>query len=168
MIHQAYLGDWSPISEGILSDARENDSGFSWGLFFAITCNEDIPFIREDDVVAETKDTFLGAYRVRQQQAACKLWLKVSLPKGYREPVGSSVPTVFANGDTDGATPLWFAERTIRGFSHSREVILRGQGHTEWNDCIARIYQEFIFSGSVDGVKTSTCPSVPRPPFKTQ
>ena len=53
MIDRAYLGDWSPISEGILSDAREND--LSFGLFFAITCSEDIPFIRENDVAAETR-----------------------------------------------------------------------------------------------------------------
>jgi pimeloyl-ACP methyl ester carboxylesterase len=167
IIHQAYLGNWSPISEGILSDARDADSDFSWGLFFSITCNEDIPFILEDDVAAETQGTFLGAYRVRQQQAACKLWPKASLPEGYREPLRSSVPTVFASGDTDGATPLWFTEHTAPGFSHRVEVVLSGQGHTEWNDCIAQIYQEFIVSGSVDGGKTSTCPPVPRPPFKT-
>jgi hypothetical protein len=41
-------------------------------LFFSITCSEDIPFIREDDVAAETEGTFLSDYRVRQQQAACK------------------------------------------------------------------------------------------------
>ncbi len=167
MIHRAYLGEWSPISEGILSDARD-DSGFSLGLFFSITCSEDIPFIREDKLVDETEGTFLGDYRVRQQQAACRQWPKASLPEGYREPVQSSVPTVFASGDTDGGTPLWFMERTAKGFSHRLEVVLRGQGHTEWNECIAKIYQEFVTSGSVGRGGTSTCPLVPRPPFKLQ
>jgi pimeloyl-ACP methyl ester carboxylesterase len=166
MIHRAYLGDWSPISERILSDARD-DSDFSFGLFFSITCSEDVPFIREDDVVAQTQGTFLGDYRLRQQQAACRHWSKTSLPKGYREPLRSSVPTVFASGDTDGGTPLWYMERAVQGFSHRLEVVLRGQGHTEWNDCIAQIYQQVVVSGSVDGGSTSTCPVVPRPPFKT-
>jgi hypothetical protein len=93
MIHRAYLGDWSPISEGILSDARDN-SDLSLGLFLSITCSEDIPFIRENEVAGETEGTFLGDYRVRQQQAACRQWPKASLPDGYREPVRSSVPTV--------------------------------------------------------------------------
>jgi pimeloyl-ACP methyl ester carboxylesterase len=167
MIHRAYLGDWSPISKGILADARENDSDFSFGLFFSITCNEDVAFIREEDIAPETQGTFLGAYRVRQQQAACKLWPKVSLPKGYREPLRSSVPTVFASGDTDGGTPLWFMDHAAQGFSHRLEVGLSGQGHTEWNDCIAQIYQDLVVSGSVDGRNSSTCPPVPRPPFKT-
>jgi hypothetical protein len=166
MIHRAYLGDWSPISEGILSDAR-NDSGFSFGLFFSITCSEDVPFIREDDVAAATQSTFLGDYRLRQQQAACRHWSKASLPKGYREPLRSSVPTVFASGDTDGATPLWYTQRVAPGFSHRLEVVLLGQGHTEWNDCIAQIYQQLVVSGSVDGLSTSTCPPVPRLSFKT-
>jgi pimeloyl-ACP methyl ester carboxylesterase len=166
MIHRAYLGEWSPISEGILSDARD-DSDFSFGLFFSITCNEDIAFIREQDIAPETQGTFLGAYRVRQQQAACKLWPKVSLPEAYREPLRSSVPTVFASGDTDGGTPLWFMHHAAQGFSHRLEVVLSGQGHTEWNDCIAQIYQDLVVSGSVDGRNSSTCPPVPRPPFKT-
>jgi pimeloyl-ACP methyl ester carboxylesterase len=167
MIHQAYLGDWSPISEGILSDARANDSDFSWGLFFSITCNEDVAFIREKDIAPETQNTFLGVYRVRQQQAACKLWPKVSLPEGYREPLRSSVPIVFVSGDTDGGTPLWYKDHAAQGFSRRLEVVLRGQGHTEWNDCIAQIFQELVVTGSVDGWNSSTCPPVPRPPFKT-
>lgn len=167
MIHRAYLGDWSPISEGILSDARD-DSDFSFGLFFAITCSEDIPFIREDEVAGETAGTFLGNYRVRQQQAACRLWPKASLPKGYREPVRSSVPTLFASGDADGGTPLWFMEHVANGFSHRLEVVLRGQGHTEWNECLAKIYEKVVISGSVGDRGTSTCPLVPRPTFRLQ
>jgi pimeloyl-ACP methyl ester carboxylesterase len=167
MIHRAFLGDWSPISEGILSDASD-DSPFSFGLFFSITCSEDIPFIREDEVAGETEGTFLGDYRVRQQQAACRKWPKASLAEGYREPVRSPVPTVFASGDTDGGTPLWFMEHAAKGFSHRVEVVLRGQGHTEWNDCIAQIYQHVVISGSVDGEGTLTCPLVPRPPFRLQ
>ncbi|MGA7630729.1 MAG: alpha/beta fold hydrolase [Terriglobales bacterium] len=165
MIHRAYLGDWSAISDGILSDARD-DSDFSFGLFFSITCSEDIPFIREDELAGETRGTFLGDYRVRQQQAACRQWPKASLPEGYREPVQSSVPTVFASGDTDGGTPLWFMEHAAKGFSHRLEVVLHGQGHTEWNDCIAQIYRQVVVSGSVSGEGTSTCPLVPRPPFR--
>jgi pimeloyl-ACP methyl ester carboxylesterase len=168
MVHRAYLGDWSPISEGILSDARDVDSDLSFGLFLSITCSEDIPFIREDEVAGETEGTFLGDYRVRQQQAACQHWPKPSLPEGNREPVRSSVPTVFASGDTDGGTPLWFMEHVAKGFSHRLEVVLRGQGHTEWNECLAMIYQKVVISGSVDGGSTSTCPVLPRPPFRLQ
>src|SRR5581483_10355157 len=83
-----------------------------FGLFFSITCSEDVPFINEKDVAASTRDTFLGDYRIRQQQAACNLWPKATLPKDYRQPVRSDRPTLFVTGDLDGGTPLWFTDRS--------------------------------------------------------
>lgn len=169
-IHQAYLGDWKPIVGGILSDAERRDDGsaISFGLFFSITCNEDIPFISSEAVAGESAGTFLGDYRVRQQQAACKDWPKASLPPGYREPVRSAVPTLFVSGDSDPATPLWFADHAARGFSNRAEIIQRDQGHTEWDDCVAQLYEEFVRSGEVRKLNTSRCQPTPRPPFKTR
>jgi hypothetical protein len=168
LIHRAHLGDWSPIAEAILGDARAAEAGFSYGLFFAVTCSEDVPFIREAGVSAETRGTFLADYRIRQQQAACRYWPRTSLPKGYRDALQTSIPTVFASGDSDGGTPLSYTEEVAPGFSHRSEVVLQGQGHTEWNDCIARIYEALVVTGAVSGPVRSTCPRVPRPPFKTQ
>src|SRR5262245_8457998 len=78
MIHRAYTGDFGPFVEGVLGNARRSDGELSFGLFFSITCSDDVAFISEEDIVRETQGTFLGDYRVRQQQAACKLWPKVS------------------------------------------------------------------------------------------
>lgn len=168
LIHRAYEGDWSPIVEGILSYARELDSAASIGLFFSITCSEDVAFVREEDVAPETQGTFLGDYRLRQQQAACKHWPQYSLPTDYRTPVRSSVPTLFVSGDTDAASPLWFTEHVAPGFSDRVEVVQRGQGHTEWSDCVGHLYQRFVRSGVVRGLDPSSCEPVPRPPFKTR
>jgi pimeloyl-ACP methyl ester carboxylesterase len=165
MIHRAFAGDWNPMAKEMLSDAREADPAFSFGLFLAITCSEDVAFIREQDIAPETQDTFLGDYRVRQQQAACREWPTRSLPKDYRKPVVSTVPTLFVSGEADGGTPLWYADRVAAGFSNHLQVIVRGQGHTEWSDCLAQLYQRLVRRGAVDGLSPS-CPEVPRPPFK--
>jgi pimeloyl-ACP methyl ester carboxylesterase len=167
MIHGAFQGDWNPIADGILADAREMDSDLSFGLLFAITCSEDVEFIREEDIAPQTQNTFLGDYGVRQQQTPCKYWPKAPLPPHYRELVHSFVPTVFASGDADGATPLWYTEEVAQGFPHRKEVVLRGQGHTEWNDCVAGIYERLVVSGIVDGPAKATCGPVPRPSFRT-
>jgi pimeloyl-ACP methyl ester carboxylesterase len=50
LIHQAYSGNWTPIVEGIISDAHAVDEELSAGLLFAITCNEDVPFLDEGDL----------------------------------------------------------------------------------------------------------------------
>jgi pimeloyl-ACP methyl ester carboxylesterase len=165
MIHRAYGEDWNPLVKDLLSDAHDADPAFSFGLFFSITCSEDVAFIREQDIAPQTQGTFLSDYRVRQQQAACREWPTRALPKDYRAPVLSAVPTLFVSGEEDGGTPLWYADRVAAGFSNRLRVIVKGQGHTEWSDCLAQLYQQFVRGGAVNGLNPS-CPEVPRPPFK--
>lgn len=167
LIHRAYNDDWGPIVEGILTTARGIDSALSLGLFFSITCGEDIAFIREEEIAPATQGTFLGDYRLRQQQDACAHWPRSSLPADYRMPVRSLVPTMFVSGDTDAASPLWFTERVAPGFSNRLEVVLRGRGHTEWTPCVGQLYERFVRSGAVRGLDAS-CEPTPRPPFKTR
>ena len=168
VFHQAYSGNWTPIVEGILSQARSADADLSFGLLLAITCNEDVQFLDEKQIQVETQGTFLGDYRVRQQQTACRSWPKSRLPAGYRQPVRSSVPTMFVSGDSDGGTPLWFMKHAASGFSHRVELIARGQGHTEWSHCIAQHYKQFVISGSTHESGAASCEPVPRPPFRTE
>ena len=167
IIHRAHAGDWEPIKQGIQSVAAGGDSALSFGLFFSITCNDDVAFIGEDDIARETQGTFLRDYRVRQQQAACRQWPRVPTTTD-RAPVKSSVPTLFVSGDSDAASPLWFVQRVAPGFSERVEIVVGGQGHTEWSDCVARLYEQFVSDGSVRNLRDAKCDAVPRPPFKTQ
>ena len=168
IIHRAYTEDFGPIAESVLSNARNADAGLSFGLFFAITCNDDVAFMREADIVRETRDTYLGDYRARQQQAACQQWPKVSYPADFRTPVRSALPTLFVSGDTDSATPLWMTQHVAPGFSNRLEVVLGGKGHTDVSECIPGLYEQFVRRGDARGLDTSACKPVPRPPFRTQ
>jgi pimeloyl-ACP methyl ester carboxylesterase len=168
MIHRAYRGDLDPFVDGVLSNARGADAGLSFGLFFSITCNDDVAFMREEDIVRETQGAFLGDYRARQQQTACTQWPKVSHPADYRTPVHSEVPTLFVSGDLDGASPLWMTEHAAPGFSNRLEVVLGGKGHTDVTDCIPGLYEQFVRSGDARGLDASACKPTPRPPFKTR
>jgi pimeloyl-ACP methyl ester carboxylesterase len=168
MIHRAYLGDFAPFVEGVLSNARSADAGLSFGLFFSITCSDDVAFMREEDIVRETQGTFLGDYRARQQQSACEQWPTVSQPADYRTPVRSAVPTLFVSGDLDGASPLWMTEHMAPGFSNRMEVVLRGKGHTDVTECIPGLYEQFVRRGDARGLDASACNPVPRPPFRTR
>jgi hypothetical protein len=89
----------------------------------------------------------------------------MTLPKDYRAAVTSAEPTLFVSGDADAATPLWYANRVAAGFSNHLQVIVKGQGHTEWSDCLAQLFQRLVRDGAVSGLNPS-CPDVPRPPFK--
>lgn len=158
IVHQAHAGNWQPIVDSLMSDigARAFDSDFSFGFFFNTTCTEDVPFIEEREV-AQSRGTYLGDYRVRQQQAACAHWPKVTLPPGYRSPVRSAVPALFVSGDYDPGSPLWTTEHAAEGFSNRFQFVMRGYGHTEWNDCVGRLYERFVASGSVAGLDKNGC-----------
>ena len=168
LIHRAYQGDWQPIAAGILANARALGSELSVGVFFSVTCSEDVAFMSDQDIEREARGTFLGDYRARQQQTACKHWPRAALPEGYREPIRSSVPALFVSGDTDAASPLWFTQHVARGFANRTEVVLGGRGHTEWSECLSTVYEKFVRAGTARGIDASSCKPVRRPPFKTK
>ena len=168
LIDRASKGDWDPIVKGILDDARDADHDLSLGLLLSITCSDDVPFVREEEVVAATRNTFLGEWRLRQQEAACKAWPHSVAPASDREAIHTEVPTMFVSGDSDGGTPLWFAEHAAPGFRNRAVVIMSDRGHTEWAPCIETLYQRFLNQGSVHGLDASACAHLSRPPFKTE
>lgn len=131
LIDRASKGDWDPIVSGILDDGRDADHDLSLGLLLSITCSDDVPFVQEKEVAAATRETFLGDWRVRQQQAACELWPHSLATASDRKPIHTSLPTMFVSGDSDGGTPLWFTEHAAPGFPNRVEVIMSNRGHTE-------------------------------------
>jgi pimeloyl-ACP methyl ester carboxylesterase len=165
LIHEAHAGNWSPFFDGILAQARAIDEEYALGLWFSITCSDDVAFIEEAQVAPATAGTYLGDYRVRQQQAACLAWPRAKLSADYRKPVRTAIPTMFVSGDLDAATPLSFTQHVAPGFIYRIEVVSRGQGHTEWNDCVDRLYRRFVETGKAAGIEPA-CPAIPRPPFR--
>ena len=168
LIDQASKANWEPIANGILADGRNADNDLSLGLLLSITCSDDVPFVRNKDVAAATQNTFLGDWRLRQQQAACKVWPHSMVSASYREPIHTQVPTMFVSGDSDGGTPLWFTEHTASGFENRIEVVMSNRGHTEWDSCVEKLYQQFLEQGSVQGLDASACSHLSRPPFRTK
>jgi len=168
LIDRASKGDRDPIVKGILNDARDADHDLSLGLLLSITCSDDVPFVREEEVAAATRNTFLGERRLRQQEAACKAWPHSVAPGSDREAIHTEVPTMFVSGDSDGGTPLWFAEHAAPGFQNRVVVIMSNRGHTEWEPCIETLYQRLLNQGSVQGLDASACSHLSRPPFKTE
>jgi len=163
LLHEAHAGNWQPLVDQLLDVARAMDAQASLGLFFTITCNEDVAFLREADIRARATTHRFGDLRVRSQQAACRAWPRYRVPNGYRTALRSDVPVLLVSGEFDPATPAALATRAAAGFTQHAQLLLRGQAHSGWSDCVAARYRQFVRRGSTENL--DACPETARPAF---
>jgi pimeloyl-ACP methyl ester carboxylesterase len=167
IIHRASQGDFRPFILATLPQARAIYQSLSLGMYFSVTCSESVPFITEEDVRRETRDTFLGDYRVRVHQRACREWPRSTVPRQFTNAVKSNTPVLLLSGEVDPASPHWLGADVARHLSNSLQATIPYGGHGYFSPCISDITREFISKGSAKGLNTSCLQSVRRPPFIT-
>jgi pimeloyl-ACP methyl ester carboxylesterase len=164
-VHLAAQGDFKPLAR----IARDWGNLSSAGYFLAITCAEDVGFIREADIPSAVAGTFLGDFRIRQQQAACKAWGPAKLDPGFLEPTVSDAPTLIVSGERDPATPASDGEKTVRSLSHGVHVVVADGTHSnngmKGQDCELDMMEKLIESGSTERFDTSCVAGMERPAF---
>jgi pimeloyl-ACP methyl ester carboxylesterase len=167
-VHLAAQGDWKPLAVTASSNAQyivriQN------GYFFGVTCSEDLPFIREEEIPAAVAGTFLGDFRIRAQQAACAGWPAAKVPESFLAPVVSDVPALVIAGERDPATPSSDGEEAARTLRHSKYVFIPDAGHGidgfKGQECINGLYVKIIEDGSVDRLDASCVAKMERPAF---
>ena len=167
LIHRAYQGDFGPFVLAALPQARGIYQSLSLGMYFSVTCSEDVPFITDEAVRRETDGTFLGDYRVRVHQGACREWPRANVPRQFTSAVESDAPVLLLSGEVDPASPHWLGAEVARHLPNSLQATVPYGGHGYFSDCISGITADFISKGSTRGLNTSCLQSVRRPPFMT-
>ncbi|MEO8440618.1 MAG: alpha/beta hydrolase [Spartobacteria bacterium] len=167
LIQQAVAGDFSPFAEAALRANRGIYTGASLGLNYAITCNEFVSRIRPEDVGPATNESFLGAWRVRDQMAACEGWPKTELPADYFQPFQLAAPAVLVSGEADGTGPngMW-GKKVAWYMPNAVHVIVPGAAHTPEIDCTRTIRHALFRTGTTKGLDTGCIGKVARPAFK--
>jgi len=165
VLHRAAQGDFSAIAQDMWR--RRHDGTFD-GLYLAITCTEDVPFVAA--TAAEDDDaTYLGGYRVRQQRAGCEAWPRGAAPSWFNTPVAANVPVLFVSGGLDPVTPPSFAEEIRRSLRNSEQILVRSGGHAlsglSHPECLDQIERQFIERGTLAGLDTTCAATMRRPGF---
>ena len=165
-IHAAGQGNYDAFAQAELGQVIRFHRVLAHGFFIASTCAEDVQFIDEEDIRRATAGTFLGDYRVRRQQAACRIWPKgEGIDADFQQPVRSDLPVLLISGAADVATPAADADRVARTLPNARHVVFPNQGHSYANPaCASRLIADFFEAGSVKGLETS-CVAQTRTPF---
>lgn len=165
-VHLAAQGDFKPLAEF----ARDNGGLSSAGYFLSVTCSEDVGFIREEQIAPAVSGTFLGDHRIRQQQAACKVWNGAKLGPGFQAPTVSDAPTLIVSGERDPATPASDGEKTVRNLRHGIHLVVTDGSHSnngmKGQDCEVDMIVSLIESGSTEGLDTSCVAKMERPAFR--
>jgi pimeloyl-ACP methyl ester carboxylesterase len=165
-VHLAAQGDFRPLA-GIARDW--GSGGLADGFFLAITCSEDVAFIRESEIPAAVAGTFLGDFRIRRQQAACKAWTSAKLGPEFLAPTVSDVPTLLVSGERDPVTPASDGEKVLRHLRRGVHVVIpdgaHGNGGMKGRDCEGEMMARLIETGSTERLDTSCVARMQRPAF---
>jgi pimeloyl-ACP methyl ester carboxylesterase len=157
LLHQAAMGDWKPLVQTVVNAKAGIDGMLTWGLFFSVTCSQDIPFIDPAEVSGRTAGSFLGDYRVRRQTAACALWPRPRIDPKEREAIHSDLPVLLINGERDPVTPPDFGRRASRFLTHSLHLVEPGLSHEDGPQCVYAIRNDFIRRGTTEGLDIASC-----------
>jgi pimeloyl-ACP methyl ester carboxylesterase len=166
-IHQAFLGNFRPVTEEAIMRERGLQRGLSLGLLLCVTCSEDVARIRPEDVERETKGSYRGDVRVRSQMAVCDIWPKTELPPNYADPVNVDIPVLLFSGTMDPVTPPRWGEEAARHLPNSLHVVVPG-GHGVFGSCTDSIMLDFLSKGTAKSIDTTCVQTMTLPPFKIE
>jgi len=166
-IHQAFLGNFRPVTEEAIMRERGLRRGLSLGLLLCVTCSEDVARIRPEDVERETRGSFRGDVRVRSQIAVCDIWPKTDLPQNYADPVEVDIPVLLFSGTMDPVTPPRWGEEAARHLPNSLHVVVPG-AHGVYGRCTDSLVREFLTKSSAEGIDTSCVQTMTLPPFRIE
>ena len=146
------------------------DTWLPLGMYMAITCAEDLPFVDVDAERRAAEGTFLGSYRIDQQAVACRAWPRAQPNAAVHTPVVSGVPTLLLVGEFDPATPSRLAPGIVASLAHGRTIIVPNRGHDmseEWRTCLGKISTSFLETADETHLDTACVGRLHMPSFVT-
>lgn len=164
LLKRGRAGDLAPFAEAAMQGSRGLRRALRTGLMLSISCAEDTWRIRPEEVSRETAGSFIGAWRVRGQMAACSVWPRGTVPDDYYRPLRSDVPVLVMSGQFDPVTPPSWGEAMARNFTNHRHVVLPA-GHVPVTDCTQAMTRQLFDNGSAQGIDVSCVAAMRRPAF---
>ncbi len=147
---------------------RYMDSGFAWGLYFAVNCQDDASAVTAGMMAGQTAvyPQLDGYSRWARELEICNNWGLPAAPSLITEPLSSDIPTLILAGAYDPVTPPGWGQAVAAGLSRSYYYEFPSAGHNVDTDnpCSQSIKTAFI--NDPTAVPDSSCiANVPGPSF---
>jgi pimeloyl-ACP methyl ester carboxylesterase len=152
-INRELSGDSSGFARAPAEIRQTWQRALAIGVFFSVTCSEDIPFVNEPERSAISSRT-LGEFRRREQMKVCQDWPRAKITKNFGKPFRTAVPTLLFSGALDPVTPPSAGEEALKFPSKGRHFVLPENGHPmgERAACIAETMEALLETRSVQDV----------------
>lgn len=161
-IHTAYADEnYAPL----ISQAFLVNAGLYDGMFYAVTCTEDAPFISAEEATQRSEGTVFGD-RTVDFVSVCAAWQKGEVSPDFRQPIVSDVPVLIFSGEADPITPPYHAEEVAESLTNELHLIFSDMGHGNFaSRCTVNLFKAFIESASISGLDTTCVERIQPPPF---
>lgn len=170
LVHEAYKGNLIPFIE-LYPKEKSSNNFIAEGFYLCVTCTEDVPFIRKNEIDSLTVSTFMGTYRINQQQQACANWAKGIIPTDFLQPVSSSIPTLIMTGSFDPVTPPSMAKEIAKTLTNSQLIEIPYMSHMfdglSNEQCFDNLAIEFLNNPVKKLVDTDCIKKMLPPVYKT-
>ena len=162
-------GDYRPFAEFQLQRNIGFAPGFAEGMYFAVTCTEDIARADPAASYAAGRGTFLADHRARAHFESCRGWPTGRLPAGFGQDVASDVPVLIITGQHDPVTPPGDAQAAASRLTRVRVVIVPHGGHSAAGltngACIQQLMAAFLETPDPNALDTGCLSGIRRPAF---
>ena len=169
MLHTAAEGNYGPLTQAALFFRRNLVATGSNGMYLSITCAEDLPRVDRKDAEKRGANTFLGDYRYRDQNEACRLWPRATIDAKYADPVRSDKPVLILTGEWDPVTPPSQGDAVAKTLPNSLHLVVNDGAHglsgLNGSECLDRLITEFVERGAVKGLDTTCVKNIKRNGF---
>ena len=174
LIHRAYQeNDWKGITQFIIGNGN-----YEWWspqlMEHVIRCGEKWAAFDPKEVARLGEGSYLKGFDVwlaQNQALSCQYTPRGVMPEGTDPQPGSQAPVLILNSEMDPIDPPDNMEGAKALFPNSAALVLPNIGHSISDysaiSCMWSIENEFIQSGSADGLHTDCLKSIQPPVFDT-
>lgn len=148
-LEMAHHGDYEPL-QPLVEDYADwlLNKNFSQAVYLSVECYDSDPNLTREQFLAKVAQ-FPRSERFVEHQwdyNLCHVWKVGHAQKQFREPVSSSIPTLFLSGQYDPVTPPLWARRAANHFNQGYFVTLPSVGHgtVESDFCASEVVRDFL------------------------
>jgi pimeloyl-ACP methyl ester carboxylesterase len=169
LLHKAAGGDYTEFAQFQIDRNINLNGAIADGLYFALTCTEDVDRTDPQKLAANNRGTFLADHRSSAHIQGCEGWPRGKLPADFGEEVKSDVPVLAVNGANDPATPPGAGKAAISRLTNARLIVVPYGGHTQDGligaDCVKEIAAKFLETADQRSLDVSCVNNIRHQPF---